>query len=181
MKNVIFIIIIIIRILDLSLTFLLEGNSLETETSPIISVFNGNWMAMIISNVILIVGLALIIFKFDNLSYLSEKENRFDKRNRFVNYLNYLYFNSYAVKNYMTAHLDLRLFCVIFLHLLPYIIITQGIFAITNSLIAMWGTASFIQGIPRNLVIHLFVVASATILIMYNVLFLLKRFKELND
>lgn len=78
MKYVCIISIVIIRIIDLYLTYLLEGNALTTEVSPIVCIFNGNWVVMMLSNVILIIVMALIIFRYDNMSYLSKKEMKMD-------------------------------------------------------------------------------------------------------
>lgn len=180
MKYIIIASIIVIRTLDLYLTFLLEGDSLETEASPIIVMFNSNWTVMILSNIMLVIGTSLIIFKFSDLSYLIEKETKIDKKRNFISYLNFLYFNNYHIKNYMNAQLDLKLFLCIFFHILPYIVIIQGIFAIYNNLSALVFSTPIIQRIPQNLVIHFVVLGSIIILILYNTLFLHKRFKNLH-
>lgn len=170
--------ILIVRTLDLYLTYLLEGNSLTTEASPIIYIFNGNWLTIILSNIILVAVMALIIYRYDNINCLSKKVQEIKSFESFVNYLNYLYFNEYQVGNYFKAKLDMRIFLCIFVHLLPYIVVFQGILAIVNNLSAYLFSVSLIHGIPRFAVIHLFVLTSAVILVLFNVLFLLKHFRK---
>ena len=180
MKYVCIISIIIVRILDLCLTYLLEGNALTTEVSPIVCIFNGNWATMILSNVILIAVMALIIFRYDKLYYLSKKEKEYGLFENFIGYLNYLYFNESHVANYFKAKLDINVFLCIFVHLLPYIVIFQGVLAIVNNLSAYIFSVSLIYEIPKFAVIHLFVLTSAIILVLFNVLYLLKRFRKIH-
>ena len=180
MKYVCIISIVLIRIIDLYLTYLLEGNALTTEVSPIVCIFNGNWVAMMLSNVFLIIVMALIIFRYDNMSYLSKKENENGPFESFLGYLNCIYFDEFHVVNYFKAKLDIKVFLCIFVHLLPYIVIFQGVLAIVNNLSAYIFSVSLIYGIPKFAVIHLFVLISAIVLVLFNVLFCLKRFRKIH-
>lgn len=80
----------------------------------------------------------------------------------------------------MSTQLDFKLFLCVFFNILPFMIIAQGIFAIGNNLSAFLFSIPFIQRIPQYLVIHIFVLGSIIILILFNTLFLLKRYKNIH-
>lgn len=136
MKKKIIIIFIVSRFLDLYSTYLVLGEDLIRESSPIVKILNFGWLGFILTN-LLISSLIIFLFYLFNSSKLKENENlNFTKINNYKEYLSYLFFNKKLsfINMIKSKNLNYNVLFHVLFYALPVCMIFIGILAIINNI-----------------------------------------------
>jgi hypothetical protein len=178
-KFILVLLFLLSRALDMLTTFEINGGNLSHETSPIISWFGLGWESMVVYNLIISVIIVFLIIKMnDKKIVMSEKAMQKNSKS-FKEYVFFLFYKKQPTfrEILISRHFDYALYMQIFIPSLIASIITLGLVATANNILAFY-SYSIIKNIPLQMVIHLIVLFLVVLMGAIQLSYLYKRYKK---
>lgn len=180
MRNKVYISILLIlsRILDLYTTLAFDIE-LNQETSPIVSIFNGNWGHLIIYNLIIVVLIIILYFLLDE-KILENAENGIKKQRDFKNYLSILFYRNQVsfYELFTSKNFNIKLYFSLLLLCLPISFTIISFIVSIHNIIMIKLELSLIDNIQTQKVIYIIVMCFFIILTVTQLIYLKNRYNK---